>query len=88
MAHNSYVSGVPFVKGGAADTSVLNKLLFNDAATANNAAVKWAVEMGAPLGEQNGGIPLLNAVERGNKQAAVLLLSLGADPNLLGISVR
>jgi len=61
--------------------SPLNVLIENER---NIEAVKWAVENGAYLGEQPGGIPLLNAVSTQDKGIVELLLSLGADPNLYG----
>jgi len=79
-------TGLTFTDSSETDVSVVNKLLLEEGR--NFDAVKWAVEQGAPLGKQAGGIPLLNAIAKDHKLAAVLLLSLGADPNSQAISVE
>jgi len=45
-------------------------------------AINWAVENGACLGIQPGGIPLLNAICVQDYEITKFLLSFGADPNL------
>jgi len=82
-----YISGVPFAYELEERSSIINKLLFKRDSQRNFEAVKWAVNNGALLGEQGGGVPLLNAIDKNNKQAAILLLSFGANPNDRGIPV-
>mgnify|MGYP002387045541 CR=1 FL=1 len=59
-------------------SSILNKLLYKEKLD----ELRFAVENDAYLGEQLGGIPLLNAIRMKNHEAAELFLSFGADPNL------
>jgi len=60
----------------------------NFAIGTNIEAVKWLVERGAHLREQEGGTPLNNAVNGHDDDMAIFLLGLNAGPNLLGGYVR
>jgi len=64
--------------------------LLNRAVLGNHKeAVKWLIEKGAHLGDdQAGGTPLNNAVAENNLSMVILLLGLNADPNLVGSYVR